>query len=101
MSLLFWGQYINLFLRTHKYFLEHIINNDEFSICRLVEKSVFISFQQQIPLAGQEFRPQEQPPTMVDSVDSVDSNSVESLQPSRRPSINDDTEEEGTVNPHA
>ena len=51
-----------------------------------------MSFQQQIPLAGQEFRPQEQPPTPPDS--SRDSSSDSSFD-SWQPSINDNTRAQG------
>ena len=47
-----------------------------------------MSFQQRIPLAGQEFRPQEQPPNPPDS--SLDSSSDSSLE-SWQPPINDNT----------
>ena len=46
-------------------------------------KIVLMSFQQQIPLAGQEFRPLEQPPTPLKSL---------------QPPIDDNTEAQGTVN---
>ena len=48
-----------------------------------------MSFQQQIPLAGQEFRPQEQPPTPPDS--SRDSKSLDSRFETRQPPINNNT----------
>ena len=64
---------IGLFFQKKK--IEINKNADKISI-QFDNKSVFMRVQQQIPLAGQEFRPREEAP------------------------INDNTREEGTVNPH-